>query len=195
MPSPFILVRPASRGLSFDASLAYYNHLAGLRDSSGEPETLKQKIISQLDVDPARLNILPLDLGISCAAESLAASLKSPSEASILHTEKQPQDLDLGDTKPTFDINFISHLLPIKTLFPLLPFAALNQVVKTFDLHLAQKNISCDLCWYASRDLSKEFWGGVREDKLFEPGDTTEKAVRVVNGLGAEHRGRIWDWA
>lgn len=42
----------------------------------------------------------------------------------ILHTEKQPQDLDLGDTKPTFDINFISHLLPIKTLFPLLPFVA-----------------------------------------------------------------------
>ncbi len=44
-------------------------------------------------------------------------------------------------------------------------------------------------------DLSKEFWGAVREDQLFEPEDAAEKVVRVVNDLGEEHRGRIWDWA
>ncbi|PBK59468.1 hypothetical protein ARMSODRAFT_899288, partial [Armillaria solidipes] len=44
-------------------------------------------------------------------------------------------------------------------------------------------------------DLSKDFWGGVREDQLFEPEDAAKKVVRVVNDLGEEHRGRIWDWA
>ncbi|KAK0234552.1 hypothetical protein EDD85DRAFT_86064 [Armillaria nabsnona] len=254
MSSPFILVCPSSRGLSF----ALTRHLLKTTTlpvyathRSGEPETLKQKLISQLDVDPARLNLLPLDLSsessISHAADSLAASLKSHNESfihtafltgGILHAEKQPQDLDLGDIKSTFDINVISHLLLIKHFSRFLPSsqmkksmehgpakwvhvsarvgsisdnrlggwysyraskAALNQVVKTFDLHLAQKNIPA-ICvgmhpGTMKTDLSKEFWGGVREDQLFEPEDAAEKVVRVVNNLGEEHRGRIWDWA
>ncbi|KAK0187285.1 hypothetical protein F5146DRAFT_1209809 [Armillaria mellea] len=243
MPSPFILVCPSSRGLSFALTRhmlktttlpVYATH------RSGEPETLKQKLISQLDVDPARLNLLPLDLSlessISHAAESLAASLKSHNEpfihtafltGGILHAEKQPRDLDLGDLKSTFDINVISHLLLIKHFSRFLPLkksgmdpakwvhvsarvgsisdnrrggwysyraskAALNQVVKTFDLHLAQKNIPA-IC--VGTDLSRDFWGGVPEDQLFEPEDAAEKVVRVVKDLGEEHRGRIWDWA
>ncbi|KAK0502275.1 hypothetical protein EDD18DRAFT_1346855 [Armillaria luteobubalina] len=254
MPSPFILVCPSSRGLSFaltrhllktTALPVYATH------RSGEPETLKQKLISQLDVDPARLNLLALDLSsessISQAAESLTASLKSHNEpfihtaflaGGILHAEKQPQDLDVVDIKSTFDINVISHLLLIKHFSRFLPppqmkksmdhgptkwvhvsarvgsisdnrlggwysyrasKAALNQVVKTFDLHLAQKNIPA-ICvgmhpGTVKTDLSKDFWRGVREDQLFEPEDAAEKLVRVVDDLGEEHRGRIWDWA
>jgi hypothetical protein len=42
--------------------------------------------------------------------------------------------------------------------------------------------------------LSKEFWGGVKEGKLFEPEFAVEKMVEVVRSVGLEGRGRCWDW-
>ncbi len=139
MPSPFILVCPSSRGLSF----ALTRHLLKTTTlpvyathRSGEPETLKQKLISQLDVDPARLNLLPLDLSsessISHAADSLAASLKSHESVihtafltgGILHAERQPQDLDLGRYQIHLRYQRYLPSPPHQTLFALPPFVA-----------------------------------------------------------------------
>ncbi len=41
--------------------------------------------------------------------------------------------------------------------------------------------------------LSKEFWGGVKEQKLFSPEFAVEKMVGVVNSVGLEGRGRCFD--
>ncbi|KZT72653.1 NAD(P)-binding protein [Daedalea quercina L-15889] len=77
--------------------------------------------------------------------------------------------------------------------------AALNQAIHTFDLYLQQKKIPA-ICigthpGTVKTELSKEFWGGVPENKLFEPEYAAEKLVNVVQGLDEKSRGRIWDWA
>jgi NAD(P)-dependent dehydrogenase (short-subunit alcohol dehydrogenase family) len=76
--------------------------------------------------------------------------------------------------------------------------AALNQVVKTFDIHLQQKRVPAIAVGMhpgtVKTDLSKEFWGGVKEGKWFEPEFTAKSMVDVVNDLKVEQRGRIWDW-
>lgn len=77
--------------------------------------------------------------------------------------------------------------------------AALNQVVKTFDLHL-QMNKSQAICvgvhpGTVKTKLSKDFWGSVDKEHLFEPEDAAEKLVDVVGALTVEQRGQIWDWA
>jgi NAD(P)-dependent dehydrogenase (short-subunit alcohol dehydrogenase family) len=76
--------------------------------------------------------------------------------------------------------------------------AALNQVVKTFDIHLQQKKVPAIAVAMhpgtVKTDLSKDFWGGVKEGKLFEPEFSARSMVEVVNGLKVEQRGRVWDW-
>jgi NAD(P)-dependent dehydrogenase (short-subunit alcohol dehydrogenase family) len=76
--------------------------------------------------------------------------------------------------------------------------AALNQIVKTFDLQLQQKRIPAVAVGVhpgtVRTDFSREFWGGVKEGKLFEPEYAAERLVEVVNGLEEKQRGRIWDW-
>ncbi|KAH9931677.1 NAD-P-binding protein [Epithele typhae] len=57
--------------------------------------------------------------------------------------------------------------------------AALNQVVRTFDLHLQAKRVPA-------------IW--VPAEKLLEPEDVAAKLVGVVEKLGTAERGRIWDW-
>lgn len=44
--------------------------------------------------------------------------------------------------------------------------------------------------------LSKEFWGKVKEEKLFEPQWAVERMCDVVRdvGVGLDGRGRCWDW-
>ena len=42
--------------------------------------------------------------------------------------------------------------------------------------------------------LSKEFWGNVKDEKLFSPQFAAERLVDVVRGLRAEDRGKCWDW-
>ena len=41
--------------------------------------------------------------------------------------------------------------------------------------------------------LSKEFWGSVKEWKLFEPKFAVGKMVEVVRGKGMGDRGRCWN--
>ncbi|KAH7931300.1 NAD(P)-binding protein [Leucogyrophana mollusca] len=77
--------------------------------------------------------------------------------------------------------------------------AALNQVVKTFDLQLQMKKTPA-MCvgmhpGTVKTELSQGFWKSVPEEKLFTPEFAAERLANVVAGLEAEQRGRIWDWA
>ncbi|KAJ4298070.1 hypothetical protein N0V90_005969 [Kalmusia sp. IMI 367209] len=77
--------------------------------------------------------------------------------------------------------------------------AAVNQLVKTFDNHLktasGDKAISIALHpGTVKTDFSKEFWGGVKKDKLFESDWVAERLVDVVRDTGLEGRGKCWDW-
>ncbi|KAL8773513.1 MAG: hypothetical protein Q9209_001617 [Squamulea sp. 1 TL-2023] len=77
--------------------------------------------------------------------------------------------------------------------------AGVNQIVKTFDIHLKQsageKAIAVGLHpGTVKTALSKEFWGNVKKEKLFEADWVAERLGEVVKGVGVEGRGRCWDW-
>ncbi|KIJ70581.1 hypothetical protein HYDPIDRAFT_105319 [Hydnomerulius pinastri MD-312] len=230
MSSPFILVSPATRGLS----LALTRHVLRTTDlpiyathRSEKAEEMKKHILAPLgEIDGDRLRLIPLNLAsegsIASASQSLADALPQGNQSylhmgfftgGILHPERQPADLDAAELQHTFQINVISHLLMIKHFSRFLPTAkqgaalttpckwvhvsarvgsitdnknggwysyraskaALNQVIKTFDLQLQMKKTP--------------------EDKLFDPEYAAKCLVDVVDGLSAEHRGRVWDWA
>jgi NAD(P)-dependent dehydrogenase (short-subunit alcohol dehydrogenase family) len=254
-PNPFILVTPASRGFSLALTrhfLKTTNLPVYATHRSQSAENMKDHILSPLkDVDPNRLNLLPLDLtsesSIAAAADSLSESLHKGSNSNsfihtafftggILHPEKQPADLDLENITSTFQINVISHLLLIKHFSRFLPpaqpkekldtlakwvhvsarvgsisdngrggwysyrssKAALNQVIKTFDLQL-QMNKSQAICvgvhpGTVKTELSKDFWGSSSKRELFEPEDAAQKLIDVVGNLQPEQRGKVWDW-
>ncbi|KAG2013944.1 hypothetical protein CC2G_010802 [Coprinopsis cinerea AmutBmut pab1-1] len=141
----------------------------------------------------------------------------------VLFPEKQPSDLQWDHLKETFQINTISHLLMIKHFSQFLPptnqeqfrklekpskggwysyrssKAALNQVVKTFDIHLGLHNINA-ICvgvhpGTVKTDLSKGYWGSEAKPELFEPETAAQNLADVVENLKTEQRGTIWDWA
>lgn len=78
--------------------------------------------------------------------------------------------------------------------------AGVNQVVRTFDQHLrataGDRAMAVGLHPGTVRtELSREFWGGVPEGKLFEAAWVAGRLGEVVAGLGVEGgRGRCWDW-
>lgn len=77
--------------------------------------------------------------------------------------------------------------------------AGVNQVVKTFDNHLrtssGEKAIAVALHpGTVKTEFSKEFWGGVKEGKLFEKEFVAERLVDVIRQVGCEGRGKCWDW-
>jgi NAD(P)-dependent dehydrogenase (short-subunit alcohol dehydrogenase family) len=77
--------------------------------------------------------------------------------------------------------------------------AGVNQVVKTFDNHLrtasGDKALAVALHpGTVKTEFSKEFWGGVKKEKLFEPEFVAERLVDVVRQVGIDGRGRCWDW-
>ncbi|KAL8755221.1 MAG: hypothetical protein Q9184_004865 [Pyrenodesmia sp. 2 TL-2023] len=77
--------------------------------------------------------------------------------------------------------------------------AAVNQIVKTFDIHLKQsageKAIAVGLHpGTVKTGLSKDFWGNVRGEKLFSGEFAAERLSEVVRNVGTEGRGRCWDW-
>ncbi|CDO77144.1 hypothetical protein BN946_scf184657.g19 [Trametes cinnabarina] len=76
--------------------------------------------------------------------------------------------------------------------------AALNQVIRTYDLHLQAKKLPAISVGVhpgtVKTDLSKAFWNSVKPGKLFEPAYAAERLAEVVNGFGKAHRGKIWDW-
>ena len=78
--------------------------------------------------------------------------------------------------------------------------AGLNQVTKTFDnyLKMSAGEKACALALHpgtVKTGLSKEFWGNVKEEKLFSAEFAAEKLMEVVRDKGGEDgRGRCWDW-
>ncbi|KAI0309034.1 NAD-P-binding protein [Amylostereum chailletii] len=251
---PFILVCPATRGLSL-ALTRHYLRTTNLpvyaTYRTGPSTAVAENILTGMDVDKSRLKLLELDLmedrSIEKAAAMLSDSLPKSGESylhtafftgGILYPERQAAELNVEEIQRTFQTNVIAHLLLIKHFSQFLPStrmasvlpqdhisrwvhisarvgsisdnrlggwysyraskAALNQVVKTFDLQLKQKRTRA-MCVGAhpgtvKTDLSKEYWSGVAEGKLFQPEYAAEKLSKVVRGLTEEQRGRIWDW-
>jgi NAD(P)-dependent dehydrogenase (short-subunit alcohol dehydrogenase family) len=253
---PFILIAPASRGLSLALTRHYLQTtnlpvFASHRDVSDDD--MRAKVLSSLPhVDPTRLNLLRVELtsedSIASAAEQLKQTLQTENylgsdayidtaffAGGVLLPERQPSDLDADAIRHTFDVNVVAHLLCIKHFSQFLPGpkadipkpskwvhvsarvgsvsdnrlggwysyraskAALNQVVRTFDLHLQRKKTP-GICvgvhpGTVKTDFSREFWGGVPKDKLFEPEHAAKLLANVVSELKTEQRGRIWDWA
>ncbi|KAF2135548.1 uncharacterized protein K452DRAFT_238870 [Aplosporella prunicola CBS 121167] len=78
--------------------------------------------------------------------------------------------------------------------------AAVNQIIKTFDNHLKATSAGNAMAvglhpGTVKTDFSKEFWGNVRKEKLFEKEFAAQKLLEVVIGLELENgRGRCWDW-
>ena len=71
---------------------------------------------------------------------------------------------------------------------------------KTFDLYLRQsrsKEMAMSVAYHpgtVKTGLSKEFWGNVKEEKLFSPEYAADKLLEVVNSRGVDDRGKCWDW-
>lgn len=77
--------------------------------------------------------------------------------------------------------------------------AGVNQVVKTFDNHLrtASGDKALAIALHpgtVKTEFSKEFWSGVKKEKLFEKEWVAEKLVDVVRQIGVDRRGKCWDW-
>ena len=77
--------------------------------------------------------------------------------------------------------------------------AGVNQVVKTFDNHLqtASGDRAFSIALHpgtVKTEFSKEFWGGVKKEKLFEKDFVAEQLVDVVKRVGVNGRGKCWDW-
>ncbi|ESK97455.1 c factor cell-cell signaling protein [Moniliophthora roreri MCA 2997] len=129
---PFILITPATRGLSLALTrnfLRATNLPVYATHRSGSPEGVKEHILSPLkDIDPNRLHLLHLDLTKESTIEEAAGRISKDSTihtafltGGILHPEKSPEQLDFVAIKDTFDINVISHLLLIKHFSRFLP--------------------------------------------------------------------------
>jgi NAD(P)-dependent dehydrogenase (short-subunit alcohol dehydrogenase family) len=77
--------------------------------------------------------------------------------------------------------------------------AALNQMIKTYDIQLQQSKIPAMAVGLhpgtVKTDLSKGFWDSVPREGLFEPEDAAANLVDVVENLKSSQRGKIWDWA
>ncbi|KAI9448255.1 hypothetical protein H4582DRAFT_1899508 [Lactarius indigo] len=76
--------------------------------------------------------------------------------------------------------------------------AALNQVIKTFDLHLQQTRTQA-ICvgihpGTVKTNLSKPFWNSTAKSNLIEPDFSSQRIVQVVENLKTEDRGKVWDW-
>ncbi|KAK0112876.1 hypothetical protein ONS95_014598 [Cadophora gregata] len=77
--------------------------------------------------------------------------------------------------------------------------AGVNSVSKSLDLWLRGRSgeKAMAMAYHpgtVKTELSKEFWSGVKEEKLFSPEFAVEKMVGVVKSLGVEGRGKCWDW-
>lgn len=77
--------------------------------------------------------------------------------------------------------------------------AGVNSITKSFDqwLKIRSGDNAMAIAYHpgtVKTGLSKEFWGNVKEGKLFEPEFAVEKMGEVFRGVGLEGRGRCWDW-
>ncbi|KAL5508343.1 hypothetical protein ACEPAH_5962 [Sanghuangporus vaninii] len=255
MSKPFILITPATRGLSLALARHYLkttNLPVYATHRSGSADDNHKNILSSISgVDGNRLKLLRLDLTSEPSIKEAASVLKnSLPEASFLHTgfftggmlypEKQPGDIDNEKLQETFQINVLSHLLLIKHFSQFLPDAkasqqngdnnllskwvhvsarvgsisdnkkggwysyrsskaALNQVIKTFDIQLTMRKTP-SICvgvhpGTVKTELSKDFWTSAPKEELFEPEYAAERLADVVGKLTKEQRGKVWDYA
>ncbi|KAH0497346.1 hypothetical protein TgHK011_004658 [Trichoderma gracile] len=77
--------------------------------------------------------------------------------------------------------------------------AAVNSITRSLDVQLRARagDNAMAVAYHpgtVKTDLSRDFWGGVPEERLFSPEYAAERLVDVVCGLGVEGRGRCWDW-
>ena len=77
--------------------------------------------------------------------------------------------------------------------------AAVNSIARSIDIFLQQKTRDKAMCiamhpGTVKTGLSEEFWGNVREDKLFGADFAAERLIKVVKNLNLEARGKCWDW-
>jgi NAD(P)-dependent dehydrogenase (short-subunit alcohol dehydrogenase family) len=79
--------------------------------------------------------------------------------------------------------------------------AAVNQLVKTLDLHFKQRSAEAVAVGLhpgtVKTDLSRGFWDNVKDDKLFEPDQVAEMLCGLLarEGDGELGRGQCLDWA
>lgn len=77
--------------------------------------------------------------------------------------------------------------------------AAVNQVVKSLDIHLrgnaGEKAMAIALHpGTVKTGLSRNFWESTPSEKLFSPEFSAEKLMDVVKGVTVKGRGKCWDW-
>lgn len=78
--------------------------------------------------------------------------------------------------------------------------AGVNSLIKSFDLSLRTRSgdRAMAVAYHpgtVKTDLSRAFWSGVEEGKLFDVEFAAEKMVEVLTGrVGLDRRGRCWDW-
>jgi len=77
--------------------------------------------------------------------------------------------------------------------------AAVNSLVKTFDLHLQTRSGPNAIAaayhpGTVKTDFTRGFWGTVPPGQLFSAEFAAYRMLKVVEGLGAKERGRCWDW-
>ncbi|KAK1783722.1 hypothetical protein QBC45DRAFT_1897 [Copromyces sp. CBS 386.78] len=77
--------------------------------------------------------------------------------------------------------------------------AAVNSLTKSFDHQLQSRSGKKAMCvayhpGTVKTDLSRAFWGSVANDKIWGPEEAAGKMAGVIEKLGEQQRGRIWDW-
>ena len=77
--------------------------------------------------------------------------------------------------------------------------AAVNSIAKSVDIFLQQKATDKAMCiamhpGTVKTQFSEEFWGNVKEGKLFSPDFAAKSLLKVVAELGIEGRGKCWDY-
>ena len=77
--------------------------------------------------------------------------------------------------------------------------AAVNSIAKSVDIFLQQKAKDKAMCiamhpGTVKTEFSEEFWGNVKEEKLFSPDFAARSLLKVITELGIEGRGKCWDY-
>ncbi|KAK0733655.1 hypothetical protein B0T26DRAFT_634373 [Lasiosphaeria miniovina] len=77
--------------------------------------------------------------------------------------------------------------------------AAVNSLTKSLDVQLRARagDKAMAISYHpgtVKTELSRDFWGSVSNDALFEPDDAAERMARVVTQIRPEQRGKCWDY-
>lgn len=215
------------RGTRDEAKNRIFEPFKAAKEKAVDPQRLEMLRLDLLDEGSIAKAASELQEKLGSGSESTIETAFLT--GGVLYPERQPGDLKLDEIMETFQVNVVSHMLLIKHFSKFLhggdgkwvhfsarvgsisdngrggwysyraSKSALNQVVKTFDLHLKQKKSSAFCVGVhpgtVRTDLSKEFWGSANVDRLFDPEEAAANIVNMVGELDKSSRGRIWDWA